>query len=65
VIYRLRQAAYLLACLAIAVTATWAASLPPITDPATGQGVCIVAGSLGLLLAQAWLPCPCHRKDHR
>lgn len=60
-------AAYVLAVTAIACAAVYAASLLPITDPVTASGVCTVAGAVGMLLADAWLPCPCpcHRKDQR
>lgn len=56
---------YVLAVLAVACTATWAASLLPVSDPLTVTGLCITAGSVAGLLATTWLPCPCHRKDHR
>ena len=56
---------YALVVLAIACTATWAASLLPVTDPVTATGLCIAAGSVAGLMATTWLPCPCHRKDNR
>lgn len=59
------RAAYVAAVLAIACAATTAASFAPISDPTTAWGACIAAGHIGLLVALAWLPCPCHRKDHR
>jgi hypothetical protein len=65
--YRLLVAARFLAVTAIALAATWATSLLPITNPVTATGLCIVAGAVGLLLADTWLPypCTCHRKDPR
>lgn len=63
--YLAAVAAYWTAITTAALTPTWAASFLPITDPATASGVCIVAGAVGLLLADAWLPCPCQRKDGR
>jgi hypothetical protein len=56
----LRQAAYVAAVLAIACAAVYAASLLPITNPATAWGVCVTAGNFAALAALTWLPCPCH-----
>ena len=53
---------YVLAVLAVACTATWAASLLPL-DSTAAAGLCITAGSVAGLLATTYLPCPCHRKD--
>ena len=55
---------YILAVLAVACTATVAASLLPVTDPVTAWGVCVVAGNFAALTVLTYLPCPCHRKDH-
>ena len=52
--------AYVAAVAAIALLAALTVSLLPL-HPATG----ITAGVVAALLAQVWLPCPCHRKDHR
>lgn len=54
-----------LAVLAVACFATVTASFLPIADPAAASGVCITAGAVAGLAADVWLPCPCHRKDHR
>ena len=56
---------YILAVLAVACTATVAASLLPVTDPVTAWGVCVVAGNFAALSVLTYLPCPCHRKDSR
>lgn len=56
---------YGLVVLAIACTATWAASLLPVSDSTTAAGLCIAAGSMAGLCATTWLPCPCHRKESR
>ena len=58
-------AAYITAITAIACTATWAASLLPITNPIGAWGVCVVAGCFAILAATNWLPYPSQRKDHR
>lgn len=51
------------AVVAFACAAVVAASLLPVTDPATASGLCIVTGTVAGWLADMWLPCPCHRKD--
>ncbi|MFJ4624291.1 hypothetical protein [Streptomyces sp. NPDC088812] len=56
---------YVLAVLAAGCAAVVAASLLPISDPATASGVCIVAGTVAAFVTQMFLPCPCHRKDGR
>jgi hypothetical protein len=58
-------AAYVAAVTAIACTATWAASLLPITNPITAWGVCVAVGCFATLAATNWLPYPCQRKDGR
>jgi hypothetical protein len=63
--YRLWQAAYIAAVAAIAWAAVVAASLLPISSRVTAWGVCVAAGNFTALAALTWLPCPCHRKDHR
>jgi hypothetical protein len=57
----IRSLGYVLAVLAIACTAVLAASLLPVADPTLGWAMCVVAGSAAGLVAQAVLPCPCHR----
>jgi len=57
--------AHVLAVLAIACGFVVGASLLPVSDPATEFGLCLVSGSVGILLALDWLPCPCCRKERR
>lgn len=57
-----RYTAYVLAVLAIALAATGAAALLPITDPFTAGGLDIVAGAAATLYALDRVPCPCCRK---
>ncbi|MFF8482391.1 hypothetical protein [Streptomyces antibioticus] len=63
--YRLLVAAHTLAVLGIAVAAVVAANFLPIPDPNTAWAVDTAAGLFAGLGASTWLPCPCHRKDHR
>lgn len=63
--YVFAVAAYWTAVAAVSLAATWAASLLPIADPIAAACMPIVGGSIGYLAADAWLPCPCQRKDHR
>jgi ABC-type Fe3+-siderophore transport system permease subunit len=62
--YRLRQAVYVAACLAIACAVTAAVALLPIADPTTAQGVCIVAGAIAGLAATHLLPTPSRKDGH-
>lgn len=63
--YRLLQAVYVITVFAIATSATWAASLLPISSQAGATAACIGDGCFATTAALAWLPypCPCHRKD--
>jgi hypothetical protein len=63
--YRLLQAAYIAAVAALAWAAVVAAGLLPIVSQVTAWGTCIAVGNFTALAALTWLPCPCHRKDHR
>jgi hypothetical protein len=57
---RLLSAAHLVAVAVIAMAATW------ITALATASSLlAIAAGSTAAWLAQALLPCPCHRRGGR
>lgn len=60
----LRQAAYVAAVFTAAVTATWLASLLPLTG-LTAWTACAAAGCLAYVAATSWLPypCTCHPKD--
>jgi uncharacterized protein (DUF486 family) len=57
---RILTAAHTTAVAAIAMTVAWIAALT--TNNST---VTIAAGVTAAWLAQAFLPCPCHRKGHR
>lgn len=59
----LAAVAYNAAIVALAITATWTASLLPIHDPMTAWAACVVVGCFAALAALTYLPCPCHRKD--
>jgi hypothetical protein len=51
-----------LTVLAIAIGATYAADLLPLTNPATAWAADAAAGCIAALAATTWLPCHCHRK---
>lgn len=59
------RAAYILAVLAVGLAAVLLASLLPIHNPTTASGVCIAAGCFAAWAVLTYLPCPCHRGDHR
>lgn len=58
-------AAYITAVTGIACTATWAASLLPISSPIGAWAASATAGCFATLAATSRLPypCTCHRKD--
>lgn len=60
---RLAYAAYVLAVLAIACTATWVADCIPTPNPVTAWSLDAFAGCVAGLAALTRIPCPCHRKD--
>ncbi|MFI5687836.1 hypothetical protein [Streptomyces sp. NPDC051636] len=63
--YRLAVAAHTVTVVAIASLAVLVADLLPITNPATAWSLDVTCGLFAGLGASTWLPCPCHRKDHR
>lgn len=61
--YRLLQVAYVIAVFVIATSATWAASLLPISNQAGATAACIAADCFATVAATTWLPYPTHRKE--
>lgn len=61
----IRRIAYLLAPLTAGLAGTVLASLLPITDTGVAWAVCVGCGLTAAFTAQALLPCPCDRGDHR
>lgn len=61
----IRRIAYTLAILTAGLAGTVLASLLPIADTSVARAVCVSAGLTAAFTAQALLPCPCDRGDHR